>query len=154
MYEQTPLEAIEAALKIDKPLDQYPQSQRKTILKNFCKKIREAWILFERPQMDSTLIDRKVDRKEVGLGILGRTARRQTEVFVSVGDRTEWWHQGGIPIGNRSRTCYFGNDKTKSGSQFKVVAVTVDRPLRDLKSPMKNLPPHRTCSPEIIVVRR
>ncbi len=80
--------------------------------------------------------------------LLEKPARRDVEGLVYAG---KWWRQSVVRRGSCTTTVYLGDDKTKPGEEFKVIALTTDFPLTE-KSYL-NLPDHRTKSEEITLKR-
>jgi hypothetical protein len=72
--------------------------------------------------------------------LLEKPPRRRVEVLVYGGGK--WWRQGGINPGSTKIRIKLGDAKTKSGTEFKVVAITTDEPLT--KQTYPNLPNYRT----------
>lgn len=72
--------------------------------------------------------------------ILEEPPRRRVEVLVFSGGK--WWKQGGINPGSTKIRIHLGDAKTKPGTEFKVVAITTDEPLKE--TTYLNLPNHRT----------
>ena len=71
--------------------------------------------------------------------LLKTPARRDVEVLVYAG---KWWRQQVIKSGSCKTTIYLGNEKTKSDTEFKVVALTTETPLTE--QTYLNLPDYRT----------
>lgn len=82
--------------------------------------------------------------------LLGKPARRDVEVLVYSGGAKKWWRQAPVKAGSRQTTIHVGDEKTKSGTEFTVVALTTESPLTD--KVYLSLPDYRTKS-EIIVKR-
>jgi hypothetical protein len=151
LWEDTPLARLQAAYDLSKPLDSLSLSRQKTAWKEVAKKVKAAWKNFERPQINLLLSGRTVKRKEPSLQLLTRPARRQTEIFVRPnGPGQRWWHQCSIKPGARDGSCTFGDEKTKAGHRFDIVAMTTDQ---YVSGPSETLPEHRTRSAAVTVVR-
>jgi hypothetical protein len=82
--------------------------------------------------------------------LLARPARREVEVLVYSGGAKKWWRQKAVQPGSQRTTIHVGDEKTKSGTEFKVVALTTESPLTE--KVYLSLPDHRTKA-EIIVRR-
>jgi TIR domain len=80
--------------------------------------------------------------------LLAKPARRDVEVLVYAG---KWWRQAPVKSGSCKTTIHVGREETKSGTEFKVIALTTESPLTD--PTYLNLPDHRTKSEEIVVKR-
>lgn len=151
LWERTPLEGIQAASDTKKPLDSLSASQQKTALKTVVQKIDAAWQTYERPRINKGLIGHKMNRVEPSLHVLSMPARRRTEVFVHSESAKAWWHQGSIMPGKTHGKCCFGDEKTRPGTPFKIVALTTDE---KVGGRTERLPRHRTRSADVAVVRR
>src|SRR5207249_1749011 len=107
LYEETPLEAIQAALPTAIPLDGMREADKNAALKKLCKAIKAAWLTYERPKINAALHGSKVKRKMANFRVLAAPARRRIEVFVRADNSGDWYHQGATLTGQMTRTCYF-----------------------------------------------
>jgi hypothetical protein len=73
------------------------------------------------------------------------------EVLVYASDG-KWWRQAPIPAGKVEARIQLGNDATKRGTKYTVVAMTTEKPLTRQTYP--SLPDSRTRSAEITLIRR
>lgn len=154
LFEETPLRDIQAAIPTETPLEDLPDSKRNAALKIICRKIGDAWRAAETPVLDPALAGRAVLTKVEDLKLLARPAIRRTEIFIRPDNSAEWYHQGPILPGQTSRTCHFGNEKTKPGTGFHILAMTTDAPVpHQGGKPTKPLPKSRTQSNELRVLR-
>ena len=64
----------------------------------------------------------------------------------------KWWRRSGVDIGKSTAKIQLGNDATKKGEKYKVVAMTTEKPLA--QQTYLNLPDCRTRSKEITLIRR
>jgi len=153
LYEETPLQELQAALPTDPPLDALSESKKNQALKVLCQKMKQSWLDYERPKINANLGGKKVHPKE-NVQVLSSPATRRVEVFVRPDNSPDWYHQGSIPDGHVSRMCHFGNEKTKPGTGYHMVAITTDAPVTGQGGkPMQSLPKLRTRSAPVRVVR-
>jgi hypothetical protein len=92
----------------------------------------------------------RLKRIEKDFLLLGKPARREVEVLVYSGGAKKWWRQTPVKVGSRQTTIHIGDDHTKSGTEFTVVALTTESTLTD--KVYLSLPDYRTKS-EIMVKR-
>lgn len=150
LYEDTPLEGIQAALPTSSALEEMSESKKNAALKTICKTIKDA---FEKPVLDPALNGMKVSQKMPNLKLLLRPTTRFAEVFVRQ-DNQKWYHQGAIPPGHRHLRCYFGNDKTLEGTSFRITAMTMETGVPDQGGkPTDPMPECRTRADEVRVIR-
>jgi hypothetical protein len=154
LYEETPLLPIQAALPTSTPLEDMSEAKRSAAWKNLCAQVAKAWRDAERPKIDQSLNGKKVPRKAENLKILASPATRRAEVFIRPDNSDDWYHQGAIPAGRVACTCYFGNEKTKTGTGYHIIAVTTDVPVPNQGGkPTNPLPKSRTRSEQMRVIR-
>ena len=75
--------------------------------------------------------------------LLGKPAACDVEVLVYSPDK-KWWRQAPVRKGTMTTKIHLGNDKTKRGTEFPVVAITCEKPLTG--GTYLNLPVYRTKS--------
>jgi hypothetical protein len=154
LWEETPLQSIQAALPTAIALQEMPEAKRSAALKQFCQQIGRAWKSSETPTLNPELNGMKVSRKVENLKVLSRPATRRTEVFVRPDNTDDWYHQGPVLPGGVSRTCYFGTEKTQVGTGFHILALTTELAVpHQGGKPTKPLPKSRTRSESVRVVR-
>lgn len=150
LFEETPLHHIQAAIPTGTPIEDLSDSRRNAALKTICRKTADAWRTAETPKLDPALAGRNVPAKVEDLKLLVRPAIRRTEIFIRPDNSADWYHQGPILPGHTSRTCHFGNEKTKSGTGFHILAMTTDAAVpHQGGKPTKPLPQARTRSNEL-----
>jgi len=102
----------------------------------------------ERPLINRDVVGRSFP-KISDTELLSEPARRPVEVLVYAG--AKWWRQPPIKPGMTTTRVYLGDEGTKRGTRFTVVAITVDKPLANRT--YLNLPEYRTKSKEFTLVR-
>jgi len=154
LYEETPLQAIQAVIPSAIPLEGMREVEKNAALKAICLAIKVAWLAYERPVINPVLNGAKVQRRMENLRVLACPARRRVEVFVRPDNSNDWYHQGPILEGHVGLTCNFGNEKTKPGTGYHIVAITTNAPVPHQRGkPTKPLPKERTRSKEERVLR-
>ena len=103
----------------------------------------------ERPIINPNVRDKSFP-KIAKLPLLAKPSRRNVEVLVYSADK-KWWRQNRVMAGTTETKVYLGDDQTRKGAKFPVVAMTTEQPLG--RRNYLNLPDHRTRSDEIILVR-
>ena len=73
--------------------------------------------------------------------LLAKPARRDVEVLVYSPDK-KWWRQAPLRKGMTTTKIYLGNENTKRGTEFPVVAMTCEKQLT--QKTYLNLPDYRT----------
>jgi hypothetical protein len=141
------------AMKLDelKPLSSLTDWQWQATMVRGCEMIDDFFKPKEKPVIDPAAKNARLDRITKDFPLLKNPARRDVEVLVYSGDK-KWWRQGIVKRGSPTTTIHLGNDKTKSGSGFKVIALTTNEALTE--TTYLNLPDHRTKSSEITLYRR
>jgi hypothetical protein len=153
LHEETPLAPLEAALPTGKTIKEMPKSERDAAWKKVCQKVKDALVAREKPAINKSLEGTRVRRVQ-DLQVLSRPATRRTEVFVRADNSQDWYHQGPIFAGKTTLTCYFGNDKTTSGTGFHVRAITTDVAIPNQQGKStKPFPNARTESARVRVIR-
>jgi hypothetical protein len=120
---------------------------KQTMLKG-CEMIDEFLKDLERPLINGAVVEKSFPRIAT-LALLTKPARRPVEVLVYAGQR--WWRQSVIKAGMTTTKVHLGNESTKKGTRFTVIALTTDKPLAG--TAYLNLPECRTKSKEFTLVR-
>jgi TIR domain len=131
-----------------KAMTKMNQWEWKQTMLNGCDLIDKFLKDRERPLINSDVVGRSFP-KISDMKLLSEPARRPVEVLVYEG--AKWWRQPLIKPGMTTTKIYLGNESTKKGTQFTVVAITVDKPLAN--QTYLNLPEYRTKSKEFTLVR-
>jgi hypothetical protein len=154
LYEETPLQAIQAVIPPAIPLEGMREVEKNAALKAICLAIKSAWLSYECPVINPALNGAKVQRRMENLHVLASPARRRVEVFVRADNTNAWYHQGPILEGRVALTCNFGNEKTTPGTGYHILAITTNAPVPHQQGkPTKRLPKERTRSKEARVLR-
>jgi TIR domain len=153
LYKETPLEILQAALPVSRPLEAMTKAEKSAALKKLCEKIAKALKDAEVPYINWALNGTKVAGRVENMKVLARPALRRTEIFVRPENTELWYHQGSVMPGKDGRTCYFGNEKTRAGSPYRIIASTTDAAPPPPKGKPAPLPKYRTISKEIRVIR-
>lgn len=154
LHEETPLGPFQAALPPGETIKEMPKGKRDAAWKKVCQKVKEALVARETPAINTTLAGRHFPRKVQDLQVLSRPAARRTEVFVRPDATENWYHQGPIPPGKMTLTCYFGNETAKPGTVFHITAITTDEVIPHQQGkPTKPFPKSRTESKSVHVIR-
>jgi hypothetical protein len=151
LWKRTPFDPIQAAHPVKKPLDQLSIARQQTAWRKVVENVDEAWQRYERPKINKGLSGHGMNRVEPKLHLLASPARRRAEVFVYSENAKQWWHTGSVMLGQTHGKCYFGDDTTKVGSQFKIVAITTDLLVGGM---MPGPPSDRTQSDAVVVKRK
>ena len=122
---------------------------KETMLKG-CEMIDDLLKILERPTINPAIKGKSFPKITDKLPLLAKPSRRDVEVLVYSPDK-KWWRQTPVMAGTIETKIYLGNDQTKKGAKFTVVALTTEQPLRSQN--YLNLPDYRTKSDEIILVR-
>ena len=133
-----------------KPMSAMNQWEWKQAMLKGCDLIDGFLKNLERPYINSAVIGKSFP-KIAKIPLLARPARRRIDVLVYSADK-KWWRQAGIDIGKITAKIQLGNDATKKGEKYKVVAMTTEKPLA--QQTYLNLPDCRTRSKEITLIRR
>jgi hypothetical protein len=104
----------------------------------------------ERPTINRAVKGKSFSKITDKLPLLAKPSRRKVEVLVYSPDK-KWWRQSPVMAGTTETKIHLGNDQTKKGTKFTVVAMTTEQPLSSQN--YLNLPDYRTKSDEIILVR-
>jgi hypothetical protein len=152
LWEESPLESLQAALSTSVPLKDLNETQCDAEFKKLCKAVKEA---LERPALDPAMKGKAVTRKAENLRVLLRPCARRVEVFARQDNSADWYHQGGIDAGNQNLTCYFGTEKTAPNTGFHIIGMTTDaRVPHQGGKPTKPLPSYRQVSDQMRVIRK
>ncbi len=116
-----------------------------------CGMIDEFVKTLEQPVINPAVKNTALQKRTKDFPLLAKPARREVEVLVYSGDK-KWWRQWRVKAGSSTTTIQLGNDKTAPGTSFKVIALTTDKPLTE--DNYLNIPPHRTKTEEITLVRK
>jgi hypothetical protein len=133
-----------------KPMSSMTDWQWKQAMVNGCQMIDNDCI---RP-LETPIIHPDAKRKPSlprvarNFPLLEKPACRDTEVLVYAG---KWWRQETVKRGSCTTTIHVGDEKTKSGTEFQVIALTTELPLTE--QTYVNLPDHRTHSEQIVLKR-
>lgn len=122
------------------PMSKMTDWQWKEIMVRGCGMIDEFLKELERPRINPVLKGNSFPKLVEKLPLLAKPARRDVEVLRYGG--SEWWHQERIKSGTTEVRIHLGNDQTKRGTKFPVVALTCEKRLTQQK--YANLPDHRT----------
>jgi hypothetical protein len=131
-----------------KPMAAMNQWEWKQTMLKGCDMIDDFLKNLERQSINSAVVGKSFPKK-ADLDLLSRPARRRVEVLVYAAPK--WWRQSPIEPGITTTTIHLGNDSTKKGTRFNVIAMTTDKPLA--QQTYLSLPECRTKSEEITLVR-
>jgi hypothetical protein len=132
-----------------KPMSKMNQWEWKQTMLRGCEMIDEFLKELERPAINPAVVDKPFP-KIAEMQLLAKPARRNVEVLVYSGDK-KWWRQSRIKAGVSTAKIQLGNDGTKAGSRFTIVAITTEQPLT--QQTYLNLPDYRTKSEELTLIR-
>lgn len=104
----------------------------------------------ERPIMNLGIARQSYPKIARDVPLLANPSRRDVEILIYSADK-KWWRQAPIKAGEITTTIQLGNDSTKSGAEYNVIALTTEQPLNQQTYP--NIPDHRTRSDEITLRR-
>lgn len=130
------------------PMSKMTTAEMKETMLQGCDMIDEFLKRLERPIINATVAGKSFARI-ADVPLLGQPCRRRVEVLVQAGGK--WWRQQRIEAGVTTAKIHVGDERTKQGTKFPVIAITTERPLD--KQTYANLPDHRTKSKEITLVR-
>jgi hypothetical protein len=130
------------------PMSRMTEWQWKETMVRGCGMIDEFLKEMECPPINRSLNGQSFPMLNEKFPLLSGPSRRDVEVLVYGGDK--WWRQSRIKSGMVTTKIYLGNDQTKKGTKFTVVAITCECPLAERT--YANLPDHRTKS-EVTLVR-
>ena len=131
------------------PLSKMTDWQWKETMLRGCDMIDEILKDLEQPVINQTLKRKSFPRIAEDVPLLAKPPRRDVEVLVHAADK--WWRQKPMTVGTTKTKIYLGNEQTKKGTEFSVIAMTTEKPLTNQSYP--NLPDYRTKSDEIVVLR-
>lgn len=129
------------------PMSKLREWQWKEIMVHGCGMIDEYLMKLERPSINRSVAGKAFPRLVERFPLLAKASRRDVEVLVYGG---KWWRQAPIKAGETITRIYLGNDQTKRGTEFTIVAMTSAKPLT--KQAYSHLPEHRTK--EEVMVKR
>jgi hypothetical protein len=132
------------------PMTKMTDWQWKETMVRGCGMIDEFLKDLERPSINAAVVGKSFAMLTEKLPLLNKPARRSVEVLVYSTDR-KWWRQWGVTAGQSTTKIQLGNDQTKKGTKFTVVAMTTEQPLKERN--FSNLPESRTRSEEITLFR-
>jgi hypothetical protein len=95
----------------------------------------------ERPVVNANVKGKLFPRVTDSFPLLAKPARRDVEVLVYSSDK-KWWRQPSVRKGMTTTKIYLGNENTKPGTRFPVVAMTCEKQLT--QKTYLNLPDYRT----------
>jgi len=132
------------------PLSSLTDWQWKETMVHGCGMIDDFFMSLEKPIIAPSAKNQVLAKRTKNFELLAKPARRFVEVLVHSYDK-KWWRQWGVQAGSCTTTIQLGNDDTKSGTVFKVIALTTYEPLTE--NTYLNVPDHRTKSEEITLRR-
>src|ERR1039458_610149 len=154
VWEETPIESIQAALPTDRPLEALSVASKNKALKDLCGQIDRAWKASENPKLNVAYEGKKVQQMMDKFQVLAHPANRRAEIFVRPDNSADCYHQGAILAGHRSLRCYFGSAGTKPGMGFHIIGVTTETALPSQGGkPTNPLPKYRTIADGLRVIR-
>ena len=147
----TPLRHLQAAAGMEKPLNKMAEYDWMEAFCKVCGELDGIVKKFETPVINADLNNKRLARVQKNLKVLAKPAYRETEVLLFSGDG--WHRQSRIAKGSMTADCWIGDEKhTKPGNSFKLLAITRDEGrLEPGRYP--SIPPYRTKSKEITVIR-
>jgi hypothetical protein len=131
-----------------KPMAAMNQWEWKQTMLKGCDMIDELLKDLERPSINRGIVGKSFP-KIAEVQLLDKPARRRVEVLVYASQR--WWRQSGVKPGMTTTKIHLGDNSTKKGTAFTVIAVTTDKALKE--SRYLSLPECRTKSQEFKLVR-
>jgi len=152
LWKESDLEPIQAVSDTSISLEDMSAGKQSGTLKAVCEQIKAV---METPVLDPALAGRSVAQRMQDLKLLARPAIRRVEVFIRADNSGDWYHQGGIPAGGKTCTCWFGTDKTPAGKGYHIIAMTTKShvPHQGGKA-TKPLPNFIKLAREVRVIRR
>ena len=106
-----------------------------------CEMIDDFLKGIERPVINANVKRKLFPRVTDSFPLLANPARRDVEVLVYSSDK-KWWRQAPVRKGMTTAKIYLGNENTKPGTEFPVVAMTREKRLT--QKTYLNLPDYRT----------
>jgi TIR domain len=134
-----------------KPLSSLTDWEWQETMVHGCGMIDDCEKTFEQPVINPDINNKSFDKRTKDLRLLAKPARRDVEVLVYSADK-KWWRQSRLKAGSSTTTLYLGDEQTKPGTSFKVIALTTDQPL--MEPNYLNVPRHRTKTIEITLFRK
>jgi hypothetical protein len=132
-----------------KPMSMMSPWEWKQTMLHGCEMIDAFLKDLERPVINKAVIGTAHPRVSE-IPILARPARRRVEVLVYSSDKN-WWRQSGVEEGKTTARIHLGNEKTREGERYTIIAMTTERPLA--QRTYLSLPDCRTKSSEFTLVR-
>ncbi len=139
------------AMSLDslEPMSKMTDWKWKATMVQGCDLIDEFLKTLERPVINPAVKGKPFPRIAT-VPLLAKPARRRVEVLVYSSER-KWWRQSGLRPGETMAKIHLGNESTKRGTKYTIVALTTETPLSN--QTYLNLPDYRTKSEEITLVR-
>jgi hypothetical protein len=131
------------------PLSMLPEWKRRATMVKGCRLIEAFLKRLERPAINPAVSRKRFPKISDKVPLLARPTRRDVEVLVYAGEK--WWRQWRMKAGATKTKIQLGNDQTKKGAEFEVIALTTETPLT--KQTYARLPAHRTKSDKVILIR-
>lgn len=129
------------------PLSKLRDWQWKEVMVRGCGMIDDYLMKLERPNVNTSVAGKSFPQLVEQFPLLTRPSRKDVEVLVYGG---KWWRQARIKAGRVTTRVHLGNDQTKKGTQFQIVAMTCAKPL--INQTYASLPEYRTKA-EVMVKR-
>jgi hypothetical protein len=124
------------------PMSKMTDWQWKETMVRGCGMIDEFLKKRECPIINPAVKGKSFPKLIENLQLLAEPARRDVEVLVYAGNK--WWRQSRVKAGMSTTRIHLGNDQTKKGTKFTVMAMTSEQPLT--QQTYSNPPDHRTKS--------
>jgi hypothetical protein len=132
------------------PMAKMTQWQWKEVMLRGCGMIDDFLKTLEQPQINLALKN-KTFPMIADVPLLAKPARRNVEVLVYAPSAKKWWRQSPIKPDTTTTKIHLGNNVTKKGTKFTIVAMTTEQSLES--QPYLSLPDFRTRSSEITLIR-
>jgi hypothetical protein len=130
-------------------LSMLPDWKQKATMVRGCRMIDTYLKDIERPVINPAVSRKSFPKIADNVPLLARPARRDVEVLVFAGKK--WWRQWRMKAGTTKTKIQLGNDQTKTGAEFIIIALTTRAPLTQQTN--AKLPDHRTKSDKVILIR-
>lgn len=132
-----------------KSMAQMNQWEWKRTMLHGCEMVDDFLKSLERPAINPAIAGKPFP-KIATIELLAKPAKCRVEVLVHSADR-KWWRQSVVDIGRTTTKIQLGNETSKKGTAYQIVALTTEKPL--IHQTYLNLPEYRTKSDEIILLR-
>jgi hypothetical protein len=132
-----------------KPLAKMSQWEWKETMLRGCGMIDDYLKELELPVINPAAARGRYPRASE-IPLLAKPARRRIEVLVYSPDK-KWWRQAPVEPGKWTTKIHLGNEQTRPGTRFPVIAMTSEQPLT--RQNYLSLPDCRTRSKEITLIR-